>query len=109
MRLTDAELEYREKYAYLPSTQSELIEYIEKNYKLDPKKIKAAEDKVEAVTCKYREIKKDIAERTGNTEWFYDNIRNGNARENDKLFTIPKIFEADVNIEDYYRYLFNKK
>ena len=65
-------------------------------------------DKVEAVTCKYREIKKDIAERTGNTEWFYDNIRNGNARENDKLFTIPKIFQADVNIEDYYRYLFNK-
>ena len=66
-------------------------------------------DKVEPVTCKYREIKKDIAERTGNIEWFYDNIRNGNAKENDKLFTIPKIFEADVNIEDYYRYLFNKK
>ena len=50
MRLTDAELEYREKYAYLPSTQSELIEYIEKNYKLDPKKIKAAEDKVNSLT-----------------------------------------------------------
>ena len=66
-------------------------------------------DKVEAVTCKYREVKKDIAERTGNTEWFYDNIRNGNARENDKLFTIPKIFQADMNIEDYYRFLFNKK
>ena len=77
--------------------------------KLDHNLLFIEKDKVEPVTCKYREIKKDIAERTGNIEWFYDNIRNGNAKENDKLFTIPKIFEADVNIEDYYRYLFNKK
>lgn len=46
MRLTDAELEYREKYAYLPSTQDELIEYLEKNIKLDKKKIEAEEEKI---------------------------------------------------------------
>ena len=39
MKVSDAELEYREKYAYLPSTQSELIEYLEKNLKLDKNKI----------------------------------------------------------------------
>ena len=66
-------------------------------------------DKVEPITCKYKDIKKDIAERTNNLDWFYDNLRNGNARENEKLFTIPKIFRADMHIEDYYRFLFDKK
>ena len=65
-------------------------------------------DKVIPVTCKYKDIKKDIAEKTGNLDWYYDNIRNGNYRENEKLFTIPKIFNADMNPEDYYRYLFDK-
>ena len=49
MRLTDAELEYREKYAYLPSTQSELIEYLENNIKLDKKKVEAEEDRIRAI------------------------------------------------------------
>lgn len=46
MRLTDAELEYREKYAYLPSTQSELLEHLEKTLKLDKNKIEAEEDRI---------------------------------------------------------------
>lgn len=66
-------------------------------------------EKTYPVTCKYKDIKKDIAEKTGNIDWFYDNLRNGNARQNEKLFTIPKIFRADMHIEDYYRFLFNKK
>lgn len=49
MRLTDAELEYREKYAYLPSTQSELIEYLETTIKLDPKKIEAEEERIRSL------------------------------------------------------------
>lgn len=62
---------------------------------------------VHPVTCKYSNLKKDIAERTGNLDFFYDNIRNNNARENDKLFTIPSIFSADMHIEDFYRYRFS--
>ena len=42
-------------------------------------------DKVHPVKCKYSEIKKSIAENTNNLEFFYDNIRNGNYRENDRL------------------------
>ena len=49
MRLTDAELEYREIYAYLPSTQGELIEYLENNIKLDKKKVEAEEDRIRAI------------------------------------------------------------
>ena len=49
MKVSDAELEYREKYAYLPSTQSELIEYLEKNLKLDKNKIEAEEEKIKSI------------------------------------------------------------
>lgn len=62
---------------------------------------------VHPITCKYVNLKKDIAERTGNLEFFYDNIRNGSARDNDKLFRIPSIFNADMHIEDFYRYKFD--
>lgn len=82
--------------------------YIAKDeYAPDYNKLFIEKDKVYPVTCKYKDIKKDIAERTNNLDWFYDNLRNGNARENEKLFTIPKIFGADMHIEDYYRFLFD--
>lgn len=64
---------------------------------------------VKPVTCKYKELQKTIAELTGNLDFFYDNIRNGNYRENDQLFYIPKIFNADMAIEDHYRYIFDKQ
>ena len=48
MNISNAELEYREKYAYLPSTQNELLEYLEKNLKLDKNKIEALRDGLDA-------------------------------------------------------------
>lgn len=65
-------------------------------------------EKVHPVTCKYRNLKRDIAEKTGNLNFFMENIKNGNMGENDKLFTIPTIFNADMNIEDYYRMRFSQ-
>lgn len=67
-----------------------------------------SKENVHPVECKYRDLLKDIAEKTGNLEFFYDNIKNGNYRENEKLFTIPKVFGADTNIEDYYRCQFDR-
>lgn len=60
------------------------------------------------VTCKYREVLKDIAEKTGNLDRFYDNIRSGNYKANDGLIKIPSIFNADMHIEDYYRFKFGE-
>lgn len=62
---------------------------------------------VHPVTCKYNDLKKDIAEKTGNLDFFYDNLRTGNAKDNDKLFNIPSVFNADMHIEDFYRYKFD--
>lgn len=61
---------------------------------------------VRPVTCKYRDLKASIAKETGNAEWFYDNLKSGNYKENDRLFDLPNIFAADIQIEDYYRALF---
>lgn len=66
-------------------------------------------EKVHPVTCKYRDIKKKIAEITGNLNFFYDNINNGNYKKNDDLFTHPRVFLADMDIEDYYRFRFNNE
>lgn len=49
MRLTDAEIEYREKYAYLPSTQSELLEYLKQNLKLNKDKIHEEEERIKSI------------------------------------------------------------
>ena len=64
---------------------------------------------VHPVTCKYSELKKSIAETTNNLEWFYDNIRSGNYRENEKLLLLPNVFMADMNVEDFYRFEFAKQ
>ena len=67
------------------------------------------QDKVEPVTCKYNEIRRAIAEDTGNLDIYYDNIKSGNSKANKAFLTdIPDIFASDINIENYYRFLFNK-
>jgi len=65
-------------------------------------------EKVHPVECKYRDLKKDIAAKTDNLNFFFDNLKSGNYKENDKLFTIPTIFNADMHIEDYYRMEFDR-
>lgn len=63
---------------------------------------------VHPITCEYRKRTKTIAEATNNLDFFYDNNRNGNYKANDALYSIPSIFNADMNIEDYYRWKFDR-
>ena len=65
-------------------------------------------DKVHPVKCNYSDLKKSIAENTNNLEWFIDNLTSGNYKANDQLLTIPSVFRADMNIEDYYRMEFDR-
>ena len=71
-------------------------------------KLLISKNDVNPVDCEYSKVKKTIAKLTNNLEFFYDNNRNGNYRENDKLFTIPSVFNADMHVEDYYRWLFDR-
>ena len=56
----------------------------------------------------YKDLKYSIAKNTNNLEWFKDNLRSGNFRANDQLFKIPSVFAADMHIEDFYRFEFNR-
>ena len=64
-------------------------------------------DKVIPRTCKYADLLRAIAEVTDNTQFYMDNVRDGNSQENKKLHMEPDIFMSDMNIENYYRFLFS--
>lgn len=55
----------------------------------------------------FRGLEKQIADDTGNTKFFFDNIRNGNRDANKKLHSYPTIFFSDMNLEDNYRWRFS--
>lgn len=63
-------------------------------------------EKVVPRTCKYSDLLRAIAEVTENTQFYMNNISDGNPNENRKLHTCPDIFMSDMNIENYYRFLF---
>lgn len=62
----------------------------------------------EKITVKYKDLEKDISKRVGMSEFFYENIRNGNRNENRKVHLHPDVFGSDMNIEDHYRSRFDK-
>jgi len=64
-------------------------------------------DKVVPITCKYADILKCIAEVTDNKEFYMENVANQNAAENRKLHMHPSVFMSDMNVENYYRFLFS--
>ena len=65
-------------------------------------------DKVEPITCKYKDIKKSIAIETGNEDLYKQNMYSGNYRMNDAFFAHPRAFAADMNILNYIRSEFSE-
>ena len=65
-------------------------------------------NKVHEITCQYNDLKRSIAKETNNLEFFKNNIKSGNFKDNDKLFEIPTIFQADMDIENFYRFEFDR-
>ena len=66
-------------------------------------------EKVDSVIVPFNVLLKDIAERHGKLDFFYDNIRNGNRKANMLLHTEYDVFNSDMHIEDHYRYRFSKQ
>lgn len=81
---------------------------IKDEYVTDYNQFFIEKDKVETITVKYQDLLKDIASRTNNLEFYYENIKNGNNKANNRLHTHPAIMLSDMNIEDYYRFKFNQ-
>lgn len=66
-------------------------------------------EKVDLVEVSFRDVKSKIAELTDNKEFYFDNIKNKNARANDMLHLHPRVFWSDAHISDKYRFLFRQK
>ena len=65
-------------------------------------------DKVNPITVKYRNIDREIAKLTGNEDFYRENLYSGNRGANRHLHSdCVNVFKSDVNIEDYYRALFD--
>jgi len=62
----------------------------------------------ERIEVPYIELEKDIAERTGNLNFYFDNIKNGNRRENRILHEHVDVFNSDTHIEDHIRFRFSQ-
>lgn len=85
-------------YTYFMLNDSETIP--------DYNKLFIEREKVHPVNVPFSNLEKDIAERTGNLDYWKSNIMSSNRYENKKLHTLPNIFFSDVDIEDHYRFKF---
>ena len=65
-------------------------------------------EKVVPRMVRFTDLLKDIAERSDNMDFFINNIRAGNRRANEQLHTLYNIFNSDMNINDHYRFRFDK-
>ena len=63
-------------------------------------------DKVIPITCKYNELTKSIAENVGMKNLFLENIKNNNAASNKLFFMHPRVFSADLPMNNYIRLKF---
>ena len=63
---------------------------------------------VDMITVPFGALEKDIALRLGMKDFYFDNIRTGNRGENRKLHIHPDVFNSDMNIEDHYKFRFDK-
>lgn len=61
------------------------------------------------IVVPYKDLELEIANITGRKSEFYDNCRNGNRFMNKLLHYDTRLLNSDMNIEDYYRYLFSKR
>ena len=69
----------------------------------------AHENEVDPVTCPYTDIEKTIAQVTNNMDFFYGNIEADNRKGNKQLHTLNNILGSDIDIEDYYRHVFDRE
>lgn len=68
----------------------------------------APKDMCEPVSCEYRKRLWSIAEEMDQTKFYLDNMDNGDYANNQKLHMMYRVMGSDIDIEDYYRFLFSE-
>lgn len=65
-------------------------------------------ENVHPVKAECNMIEKKIAELTGQTDLYYENINNGNKSANQMMHYHPRVFMSDMHPEDHYRFKFDQ-
>lgn len=76
---------------------------------LDHNELFLPESQLDKIIVPYKDQLKVIAELTGNEEFYYNNLKSGNRYQNRLLYTNPRVFNADYNIEDHWRAIFDEQ
>lgn len=76
--------------------------------RVDYNRLFVPKTEVDKITVPFGALEKDIALRLGMKDFYFDNIRTGNRGENRKLHIHPDVFNSDMNIEDHYKFRFDK-
>lgn len=76
---------------------------------LDHNELFLPETQLDKIIVPYKDQLKTIAELTDNTEFYFNNIKAGNRYANKQLYTHPRVFNADYNIEDHWRAIFDEQ
>ena len=82
--------------------------FIKPEYQTDYPNLFVPVEQTEHIVCPNRLLLKEIASKTGNMQFYNNNISNGNRRGNNILHTDPRILFSDMALEDKYRYYFSK-
>lgn len=97
----------KKHYRFIDEPEYEFYK-IDDKFVTDYNQLFIEKEKVKAYRVKYRELEKEIAKLTGRLDEYKANIEHGERWNNRKLHTDPSIMMSDINIEDYYRFLFTQ-
>lgn len=65
-------------------------------------------EKCDPITVEYRGLLRSIAEECGQENFYYSNIENRDGANNQKLHLLNRVMGSDMNIEDFYRFMFSE-
>lgn len=63
-------------------------------------------DKVHKVTTPYKDLELTIAKLTGNEDYYFENLRQGNRSANKELHYLKNVFASKFDVQDHYRFRF---
>lgn len=78
------------------------------DHRVDYNRLFIPQEEAYGIRVPYKDLEKDIAKQVGLKEFYYENIKNGNRKENRKLHLHPDVFNSDMNIEDHYMLRFSR-
>lgn len=76
---------------------------------IDHNELFMPENKLDKYIVPYKDQLKEIAKLTDNLDFYYNNLKNGNPKANNELYGNMRVFDADYDIENHWRGMFDEQ